>query len=254
MRFDIITIFSEMFNAISEYGVSSRALKQNLWQLKLHNPRDFTTDNYKRIDNRPYGGGAGMVMLAQPLYDTLLHIQKDKQQNHINSENKKSITIMLSPDGKTFNHNIAKDWLKNYDNITLICGRYEGIDQRFIDKYVDESISIGDIVLSGGELAAMIIIDSIVRLIPEALGNIESAQQDSFENDLLDYPHYTKPEIWQDMQVPEVLMSGNHAKINEWRREKSLLKTKNKRPDLIEKAHKNNLLTKKDKDILEKSN
>ncbi|MFM2343878.1 MAG: hypothetical protein RLZZ210_486 [Pseudomonadota bacterium] len=234
MNFDVITIFTQMFESISEYGVSSRALKQNLWQLNLHNPRDFTHDKYQRIDDRPYGGGAGMVMMPQPLYETLSHIQQSSY--YVQKPKAKNLTVMLSPDGKTFNHNIAKDWLKNYDNITLICGRYEGIDQRFIDKYVDESISIGDIVLSGGELAAMIIIDSIVRLIPDALGNAESAQQDSFENNLLDYPHYTKPEIWQDMPVPEVLMSGHHAKINQWRKEQSIQKTKKKRPDLLDKV------------------
>ncbi len=235
MRFDIISIFGEMFNAVSQFGISSRALKQNLWQLYLHNPRDFTSDNYKRIDGRPYGGGAGMVMMPQPLYDTLSYIKSSYQKSQFQSQHK-SLTIMLSPDGKTFNHHIAKDWLKNYDNITLICGRYEGIDQRFIDKYVDESISIGDVVLSGGELGAMIIIDSIVRLIPNALGNIESAQQDSFENNLLDYPHYTKPEVWQDMQVPQVLLSGNHAKINAWRKQQAILKTQEKRPDLIQNS------------------
>jgi len=224
MRIDVITIFGEMFEAITKYGITSRALQNKLWELYTHNPRDFTYDNYKRIDDRPYGGGAGMVMKAQPLYESLMHIRQNKLG--------KNLCVLLTPEGKTFNHTIAKDLL-NYDSLTFICGRYEGIDERFIEKYVDEKISIGDVVLSGGELPAMAIIDSIIRLIPTAINNQQSHEKDSFEQGLLDYPHFTTPRIWQDTEVPKVLLSGNHKKITEWQKKQSLEKTAKYRPDLL---------------------
>jgi tRNA (guanine37-N1)-methyltransferase len=240
MRFDVISLFPDMFKSITEYGVSARALVQNCYELCIHNPRDFTYDNYQRVDDRPYGGGAGMLMQAQPLYESLMHIQTQTTQHS------KKRVILMGADGQTFKHDIAQIWLADYTQITLICGRYEGVDQRFIDAYVDEVVSIADIVLSGGELAAMLIMDSMIRLLPNVLGNENSAQQDSFMHSLLDYPHYTRPEVWQDIAVPDVLLSGNHAHIDVWRKQQALKHTWNKRPDLIQKARAQGLLTQKD--------
>ncbi len=245
MRFDVISLFPDMFKSITEYGVSARALKQNCYEIHLYNPRDFTYDNYQRVDDRPYGGGAGMLMQAQPLYESLMHIQAQIKGQHT-----KTRVILMGADGKTFKHNKAQKLLTDYTQITFICGRYEGIDQRFIDRYVDDIISIADIVLSGGELAAMLIMDSMIRLLPNALGNEDSAVQDSFMHGLLDYPHYTRPEIWQNMPIPDVLLSGHHNNISLWRRQQTLKRTLKTRPDLIEETRAQGLLNQKDEDYL----
>jgi tRNA (guanine37-N1)-methyltransferase len=237
MRFDVISIFPEMFQIIHAGGVVGRALDKQIFSLNTWNPRDYTSDNRKTVDERAYGGGPGMVMMAEPLEKTLTAIKK--------TQSKAGLVVLLSPQGKTFNQQMAGDLLK-HEHITMVCGRYEAVDQRFIDRNVDLEISLGDFVLSGGEIAAMAIMDAIVRLIPGVLGDKDSATQDSFMNSLLDCPHYTRPEIYENSAVPGVLLGGNHAIIEGWRREQSLLATHLRRPDLIETARKKGLLSSKD--------
>ena len=236
-HFDIITIFPEMFEIIHSGGVVGRALNKQLFELKTWNPRDYTTDNRKTVDDRAYGGGPGMVMMVEPLEKTLKVIKQ--------SHTKQGPVILLSPQGKAFNQQMAADLLE-HEQLSFVCGRYEAVDQRFIDRNVDLEISLGDFVLSGGEIAAMAIIDAMVRLIPGVLGDKDSALQDSFMEGLLDCPHYTRPEIYENSVVPGVLLGGNHAIIDGWRREQSLLATQLRRPDLIEAARKKGLLSKKD--------
>jgi tRNA (guanine37-N1)-methyltransferase len=237
MRFDIVSIFPEMFEIIHSGGVVGRARDKQLFDLQTWNPRDYANDQRKTVDDRVYGGGPGMVMMLEPLEKTIQAIQA--------SAPKHGPVVLLSPQGQTFYQQMAADLLKN-QQITMVCGRYEAVDQRFIDRNVDLQISMGDFVLSGGEIAAMAIIDSMVRLIPGVLGDKDSALQDSFMNGLLDCPHYTRPEIYDNSAVPEVLLGGNHAIIEGWRREQSLLVTQKSRPDLIEAARKKGLLSKKD--------
>ena len=234
MRFDVVSIFPEMFEIIHQGGVVGRGLQQQLFSLHTWNPRDFTTDQRKTVDDRAYGGGPGMVMMLEPLEKALTSIKDDAKEL--------GPVIFLSPQGKTFNQNMAKELL-THQQVTLICGRYEAVDQRFIERNVDLEISLGDFVLSGGEIAAMAMIDAMARLLPGVLGHANSAIQDSFMNGLLDCPHYTRPENYDNFHVPEVLLSGNHAIIEGWRREQSLLATLKRRPDLIESARKNGLLS-----------
>ena len=234
MRFDVVSIFPEMFEIIHQGGVVGRGLQQQLFSLHTWNPRDFTTDQRKTVDDRAYGGGPGMVMMLEPLEKALTSIKDDAKEL--------GPVIFLSPQGKTFNQNMAKELL-THQQVTLICGRYEVVDQRFIERNVDLEISLGDFVLSGGEIAAMAMIDAMARLLPGVLGHANSAIQDSFMNGLLDCPHYTRPENYDNFHVPEVLLSGNHAIIEGWRREQSLLATLKRRPDLIESARKNGLLS-----------
>lgn len=226
---DVITLFPDMFNAITQFGVTGRACENNIFHVSTWNPRDFTADRYRTVDDHPYGGGPGMVMKAQPLEDAIISARKRQQQIGI----AKPEVIYLSPQGQRLNHQMAAR-LSKTPGIIMLCGRYEGIDERLIIRQVDTEISIGDYVLSGGELAAMVLIDSIVRLIPGTLGDPESASQDSFASGLLDYPHYTRPEEYYDNTVPEVLLSGNHANIRRWRLQQALGKTWLKRPDLLE--------------------
>lgn len=226
---DVVTLFPDMFNAITQYGVTGRACEKKIFHMKLWNPRDFTHDNYRTVDDSPYGGGPGMVMKIQPLEDAIVNAKQRQQQCGIT----KSEVIYLSPQGQKLDHHLATR-LSQASGIILLCGRYEGIDERLIERQVDTEISIGDYVLSGGELAAMVLIDSIIRLIPGSLGDPESANQDSFSNGLLDYPHYTRPESYNGNNVPDVLLSGNHAKIDRWRLQQALGKTWLKRPDLLE--------------------
>ena len=234
MRFDVVSIFPEMFEIIHQGGVVGRGLQQQLFSLHTWNPRDFTTDQRKTVDDRAYGGGPGMVMMLEPLEKALTSIKDDAKEL--------GPVIFLSPQGKTFNQNMAKELL-THQQVTLICGRYEAVDQRFIERNVDLEISLGDFVLSGGEIAAMAMIDAMARLLPGVLGHANSAIQDSFMNGLLDCPHYTRPENYDNFHVPEVLLSGNHAIIEGWRREQSLLATLKRRPDVIESARKNGLLS-----------
>jgi len=245
MRFDVVTLFPEMFSALTQWGVTGRACEHNLASVHLWNPRDFCTDPRKTVDDRAYGGGPGMVMMVKPLEDAVCAVKA----THLTKGIQSGPICLLAPQGETFSQKIAEDIL-NYGNLTFICGRYEAIDQRFVDRNVDLQLSIGDFVLSGGEIPAMAMMDAVIRLIPGALGDGQSAVQDSFVNGLLDYPHYTRPEIYENLSVPDVLLGGHHAKIADWRRQKSLELTFRLRPDLIETARAKGLLTREDEQYL----
>jgi len=235
MRFDVITLFPELVESVVKSGIPRRAVEQGAIELHCWNPRDYTKDKHRTVDDRPYGGGPGMVMKADCLLDTLKAV---KQQTN-------GKVIYLSPQGKQLTQLAARELSEN-DNLIFLCGRYEGIDERVIDLLVDEEWSIGDYVLSGGELGAMVMIDSITRLLPDVLGHEDSADQDSFTDGLLDCPHYTRPEIVENLGVPDVLKSGNHAKIAEWRKQQALGRTQQRRPDLLKKKR----LNKEDKKLL----
>jgi tRNA (guanine37-N1)-methyltransferase len=226
-KFEIVTLFPEMFDAITKFGITSRALQQNIYDVQFWNPRDFTIDNHKTVDDRPYGGGPGMVMLAEPL-EKAINAAKAMQA----TKNIESWVIHLSPAGKPLTHEKVMQ-LSKKQGLVLLASRYEGVDQRLIDAQVDEELSIGDYVLSGGELPAMALIDAIVRQLPGSLGDSDSAIEDSFVDGLLDCPHYTRPEEYNGRRVPEVLLSGNHAKIKQWRLKMSLQRTRDQRPDLL---------------------
>lgn len=227
LQIDVVSLFPQMFAAISELGISSRAFTRQLAHLQTWNPRDFTHDNHRTVDDRPYGGGPGMVMLAEPLDAALDAAVARQRQCGVEPH-----VIYMSPQGRTLDHALVMELVAR-PGLVFLAGRYEGVDQRLLDKRVDEFISIGDYVLSGGELAAMVVIDAIVRHIPGVLGDADSAIQDSFVNGLLDYPHYTRPETYQGETVPAVLLGGNHAKIQQWRLQQSLLATSKYRPDLL---------------------
>lgn len=240
MQINVISLFPQMFDVLSTLGVTGRAHDQGIWSLSTWNPRDYTHDVHKTVDDRPYGGGPGMLMLAQPLVDSL----DDIKQHHQST----GPVILLSPAGRPFNQAKANE-LSRLPRATFICGRYEGIDQRFIDHYVDEEISIGDFVLSGGEIAALAVLDATIRLLPGVLNDHQSALQDSFHetlSGLLDCEHYTRPEVFEGISVPPVLLSGHHANIEQWRRQRSLAVTAERRPDLIVKAQAQGLLSKQD--------
>ncbi|ACL30196.1 tRNA (guanosine(37)-N1)-methyltransferase TrmD [Buchnera aphidicola str. APS (Acyrthosiphon pisum)] len=226
--FNIITIFPEMFYAITNYGIIGQAIKKKIININFFNPRNFSKNKYKSVDDRPYGGGPGMLMSFEPLY---LAIQQAK------STSKNVTVIYLSPQGKELKQNHIEELLVKKKKIVFICGRYEGIDQRIIDNQVDEEWSIGSYILTGGELAAMVMIDAISRLIPGVIKTKKSIEEDSFTNDLLDYPNYTRPKIIKNMSVPQVLLSGNHNEIRLWRLKQSLGTTWIKRPDLIKKKY-----------------
>ncbi|RUM90451.1 MAG: tRNA (guanosine(37)-N1)-methyltransferase TrmD [Thiomicrospira sp.] len=223
MRFDVITLFPEMFSALIESGVSRRAYQDQLYQFKTWNPRTYTTDRHKTVDDRPYGGGPGMLMMYPPLKKAVDAITEEVGE--------KPYVVYLSPQGRPLTQQKLSE-LQSHTNLTLVCGRYEGIDERFIETVVDEEICVGDFIVSGGELPAMMLMDGMIRLIPGALGHNQSAEQDSFSDGLLDCPHYTRPVEVDGMGVPEVLQEGHHAKIEQWRHEQKLLRTKQKRPDL----------------------
>jgi tRNA (guanine37-N1)-methyltransferase len=226
IRFDCVTLFPEAFAAVADYGITRRAREDGLWSLALWNPRDFTTDNYRTVDDRPYGGGPGMVMLAEPLAKAVAAAKA--------AERGKAKVIHLSPQGAVMDHGKVME-LSAEQRLILLCGRYEGVDERLICGVVDEELSIGDYVLSGGELAAMVLIDAVVRQLPGALGDGMSAQQESFVNGLLDCPQYTRPEVYEGQAVPPVLMSGHHAQIERWRLKQSLGRTWMRRPELLER-------------------
>ena len=222
IRFDVVTLFPEMFAAVTQSGITRRALEAGLWQLNTWNPRDFTTDNYRTVDDRPYGGGPGMVMLADPLEKAIGAVKAAGGGR----------VIYLSPQGAKLDHRKVMS-LAAEPAVTLLCGRYEGIDERLIAKCVDEELSLGDYVLSGGELAAMVLIDAVVRQLPGALGDGQSAAAESFAAGLLDFPQYTRPEEWSAGKIPEVLLSGHHELIRRWRLKQSLGRTWQRRPELI---------------------
>ncbi len=226
MRFDAITLFPSMFSAIVEHGITQRAHDEGRWSLRTWNPRDFVTDAHRTIDDRPFGGGPGMVMMAQPLADALAAVKRDGGGAKV---------IALAPNGNRLTDERVRQFARAGDSLALVCGRYEGIDQRFIDVCVDEVVSIGDFVLSGGEIAAMALIDAVVRQLPGALKEA-SAADESFAAGLLDAKHYTRPESWAGLTVPQVLLSGHHAQIAEWRRREALALTARQRPDMIERA------------------
>lgn len=224
MKFDIITLFPEMFSAIKEEGVIARAMKKSLISINTWQLRDFSPNKYKNVDEKPYGGGAGMVIQVKPIRDCISKIKQSSPNTKV---------IYLSPQGKKLDQNLVEE-LATFESITMLCGRYEGIDERVIENDIDFEISIGDYVISGGELAAMVVIDAISRRLPGVLGN-EVSLKDSFTDNVLDCPHYTRPEVIDNQAVPEVLLSGNQAKIDAWRLEQSIKKTKQKRPDLLVK-------------------
>ena len=230
MRFDAVTLFPEMFDAVLDYGISRRALDRGLYRFRAWNPRDFTDDPHRTVDDRPYGGGPGMLMLAEPLDRTLNAVQQDLAAGNLTPW-----VVHFSPRGRPLTQQRVMD-LKDKPALVLLCGRYEGIDERLLARRVDEEISLGDFVLSGGELPALALMDALIRQLPGTLNAAESAAQDSFSEGLLDCPHYTRPEVWQGMAVPEVLKSGNHAAIARWRHEQSLRLTAALRPDLLEKV------------------
>ena len=233
MRIDAVTIFPEMFAALTGCGVTRRALEDGIWSIGFENPRDHVTNNYRTVDDRPYGGGPGMVMLPEPL-ETAINAAKAKQRE---AGVATSRVIYLSPQGKPLTHERVMQFVANAatadEGLILLCGRYEGIDERLIERCVDEEISIGDFVLSGGEIPAMALIDAVVRQLPGVLNDAQSAVEDSFVSGLLDCPHYTRPEEYEGLRVPEVLLSGHHEKIRRWRLKQSLGRTWQRRPELL---------------------
>ena len=224
MRFDVITIFPEMFQAITDYGITRRALETGKLDVCCWNPRDFSEGEYRAVDDRPYGGGPGMVLMAKPLAETIKAIRAKVGEE--------PWLVYLSPQGQLLHQDIVAD-LTVKENLILLTGRYEGVDERVLNAYVDKEYSVGDYVLSGGELAAMVVIDAVARQLPGVLGNEESVEQDSFAAGLFDCPHYTRPEVFEGVRVPEVLLSGNHENIRRWRIKQSLGRTWMRRPELL---------------------
>jgi tRNA (guanine37-N1)-methyltransferase len=245
MQFDVVTLFPEMFTAITQSGITRRAFEQKKCELALWNPRDFTSDKHRTVDDRPYGGGPGMVMMVKPLQAAVLEAKK----RQIAAELPAPRVIYLSPQGKALTHERVMQ-LTAEPGLVLLCGRYEAVDQRFLDACVDEEISLGDFVLSGGELPAMALMDAVIRQLPGVLHDDASAVEDSFVNGLLDCPHYTRPEDYEGVAVPAVLMGGHHLEIEKWRRERALEATAKKRPDMIIKAREAGLLTRSDEKFL----
>jgi tRNA (guanine37-N1)-methyltransferase len=228
MRFDVITLFPELFAPFLTSGVTRRAYESGLVEVKLWNPRDFAEGNYRRVDDRSFGGGPGMVMLAEPLEKAIAAARQRQRSSGV----RRPRVIHLSPQGRVLDHGLVME-LSQEQGLVMVAGRYEGVDERFVRRQVDDEISIGDYVLSGGELAAMVTMDCVVRQLPGVLGDAESASQDSFVNGLLDCPHYTRPETYQGEMVPQVLLSGNHADIRRWRLKQALGRTWERRPDLL---------------------
>lgn len=237
MRIDILTLFPNMFSGPFDESIIKRAIDRQLVSIVIHNLRDYTSDKHRIVDDSPYGGGPGMVLKPEPLFAAVEAIRGEAQIP----------VILLTPQGRLFDQRAAEE-LATYDQMILICGHYEGVDERVREHLVSDEISIGDYVLSGGELAAMVVVDAVVRQLPGALGSEASAGEDSHASGLLEYPQYTRPQVFRGWGVPEVLLSGNHAKIARWRREQSLLRTLRRRPDLLERIN----LTDKEKRFLEK--
>jgi tRNA (guanine37-N1)-methyltransferase len=230
LQFDVVTLFAPMFDAVTRSGVTGRARERRLYELVLWNPRDFAANAYRTVDDRPYGGGPGMVMMAEPLERAIAAARQRQKSTGVATPR----VVHLSPQGRLLTHEVVAELAKEH-GLVMLAGRYEGVDERLMRRVVDDEISIGDYVLSGGELAAMVVIDAVVRQLPGALGDAESASQDSFVNGLLDHPHYTRPELYENEAVPAVLLSGNHADIARWRLKQALGRTWLRRPDLLEK-------------------
>jgi len=231
IHLDVVTLFPEMFEAITGSGITQRARDKGFYELVLWNPRDFSTNAYRSVDDRPYGGGPGMVMMAQPLSKAMAAAR----QRQLSCGVRRTRTIYLSPQGRPFTQKIVEE-LGQLEGLVLLAGRYEGVDERLLEAEVQDQISIGDYVLSGGELPAMVLMDALIRRIPGVLNDTESAQQDSFEKGLLDFPQYTRPELYQGEPVPAVLLSGHHVEITKWRTKQSLGRTWERRPDLLGKV------------------
>ena len=223
MRFDVVTLFPDLIKDALDHGITGRAMKENQLTLKTWNPRDFTNNKTGRVDDKPYGGGPGMVMESEPLIKAIKKAKQSSNSSHV---------VYLSPQGQKFNQKRAEEFLQ-HRKIILLSGRYEGIDERVIESEVDEICSVGDFVVSGGELPAMLLMDAVMRWLPGVLGHPESAVEDSFTEGLLDCPHYTRPEAYQGQAVPEVLLSGDHGAIAQWRRAQALRRTLDRRPDLL---------------------
>ncbi|MCU0239860.1 MAG: tRNA (guanosine(37)-N1)-methyltransferase TrmD [Pyrinomonadaceae bacterium] len=230
MKIDILTIFPQFFTEVFDFGIIRRAKLAEIVEIKIHDIREFTTDKHRMTDDRPFGGGDGMVMKAEPIFRCIESILGTCERENYPKNTK---VVLLSPQGKVFKQSLAKELADETKHIIFICGRYEGVDERVNETLVTDEISIGDYVLSGGEPAAIVITDAIIRLLPNALGSETSAENDSFSNGMLDFPHYTHPRDFRGMQVPEVLLSGNHAEIEKWRKQKALEKTQKFRQDLI---------------------
>ncbi|OGX23469.1 MAG: tRNA (guanosine(37)-N1)-methyltransferase TrmD [Omnitrophica WOR_2 bacterium RIFCSPHIGHO2_02_FULL_45_21] len=236
MRVDIITIFPEVFKPYFEESIIRIAQKKGKLKIGLHNLRDYTLDKHRKVDDRPFGGGQGMLMMLEPISRAVEDIvRRASKRRKTQDARRKTKIILLSPQGKTLNQRLVEK-LAKYKHLILLCGRYEGVDERVADELVDEEISIGDYVLSGGELAAMVLVDAVNRLIPGVLGHKDSSRFESFSDNLLEYPQYTRPADFRGMRIPQVLLSGNHKKIKEWRRKESLRITEKKRPDLLNEA------------------
>ena len=245
MQFDVLTLFPEMFDILNE-SIIGRAKEKGLINVNLINIRDFSKNKHKKVDDTPYGGGAGMVIQPDVVYDAYKSVIKNNVKSGLDEKSKKTKVIYMSPQGKKLDQQKVEE-LSKQEHLILLCGHYEGIDQRVLDTIVDEEISIGDYVLTGGELPAMVLIDSVSRYVEGVLKD-GSTTEESFSQGLLEYPQYTRPEVFEEQQVPEVLRSGNHQMIDKWRREQSLKRTLEKRPDLLEKVD----LSDEDKKILEK--
>ncbi|WP_076592272.1 tRNA (guanosine(37)-N1)-methyltransferase TrmD [Herminiimonas arsenitoxidans] len=245
MQFDVVTLFPEMFTALTQSGITRRAFEQKKCALSLWNPRDFTSDKHRTVDDRPYGGGPGMVMMVKPLEAAVQAAKARQTEQGLVAPR----VVYLSPQGKALTHERVMQ-LTTEPGLVLLCGRYEAVDQRFLDSCVDEEISLGDFVLSGGEIPAMALMDAVIRQLPGVLHDDASAVEDSFVNGLLDCPHYTRPEVYEGTAVPAVLMGGHHVEIEKWRRERALEATAKKRPDMIIKARAAGLLTRTDEKFL----
>lgn len=242
MRFDVITIFPGMLEALTRHGITRKALEEGLFELKAWDPRDFTVDNYRRVDDRPYGGGPGMVMMAEPLQACIEAAVSRQREAGV----ERPQVLLMSPQGERLSDALVRE-LSLQPGLVLVAGRYEGVDERLVERSVDREISIGDYVTSGGELPAMVAIDCIVRRLPGSLNDAQSAVQDSFSAGLLDWPHYTRPEEWQQAKVPATLVSGDHAAIRRWRRKQALGRTWARRPELIDAA----TLSREERQLLE---
>ena len=249
MHFDVVTLFPAMFEALTRHGITRRAMEEGRFELHTWDPRDFTSDNYRRVDDRPYGGGPGMVMLPEPLQAAIGAARSRQGEAGV----AKPLVVLMSPQGERLGERVVQELLAQ-DGLVIVAGRYEGIDERLVRQSVDREVSIGDYVVSGGELPAMVLVDCLVRRLPGSLNDAESAVQDSFASPsaafprgLLDTPHYTRPEEWQGERVPEVLSSGNHAAIARWRRKQALGRTWQRRPDLVEES----ALSREDRQLLE---
>jgi tRNA (guanine37-N1)-methyltransferase len=230
MKIDVLTIFPEFFGQVFDFGIIRRAKLADIVEINVHDIRSFAADKHKMTDDRPFGGGDGMVMKPEPIFSAVEHLIGTCDRGDYPPG---TMVVLLSPQGKPLKQSVAKEFADDADHIVMICGRYEGVDERVNETIVTDEISIGDYVLSGGEPAAVVLTDAIVRLLPAALGSETSAARDSFSDGLLDCPHYTRPAEFRGMRVPEVLLSGDHAEIERWRREKALEKTKRNRPDLL---------------------